>query len=138
MRRFSPDEATGMIPRLERDLARIKHLIRLAREKSREKEMIKAVGYREDGSLIMLADYREAQAILDDSVRELNSIIEEIHREGAQIKDLERGLVDFPAIIHGQDVLLCWELGESAVMYYHDHAVGYMGRKPIPDDWRLE
>src|SRR5690606_26777926 len=101
------DEATGMIPRLERDLARIKHLIRLAREKSREKEMIKAVGYREDGSLIMLADYREAQAILDDSVRELNSIIEEIHREGAQIKDLERGLVDFPAIIHGQDVLLC-------------------------------
>lgn len=138
MRRFTPEEATNMIPRLRRDLERVQHLIGFARAMNREKEMVKAVGYRDDGSLIMLADYQEAQSKLDESVRELNGIIEAIHSEGVQIKDLERGLVDFPAIIHGQDVLLCWELGEPAVMYYHDLSSGYMGRRPIPADWRLE
>lgn len=137
-RRFTPDEATAMIPRLERDFQRMHELIAIARKRHREKEMIKAVGYREDGSLIMLVDYQEAQEVLDRAVREIDRLIEGIHREGAQIKDLERGLVDFPAVIHGRTVLLCWELGEAQVEYYHDAASGYAGRRPIPPDWRLE
>jgi len=127
-----------MIPRLRRDLERVRQLIRVAREKTREKEMIKAVGYRKDGSLIMHVDYVQAQAKLEEAVREINAIIDAIHGEGVQVKDLERGLVDFPAVIHGREVLLCWELGEPSVMYYHDLTAGYIGRKPIPEDWYRE
>lgn len=137
IKRFTPDEANRMLPQLTKDLERARELVREARAKVREKEMIKAVGYRDDGTLIMYADYQEAQTRLEEAVRKLNAIIEGIHREGVRIKDLERGLVDFPAIIHGQDVLLCWELGESAVLHFHDLESGYRGRKPIPKDWRL-
>lgn len=137
LRRFTPAQADAMLPRLRNDLARIHRLIELARKMNREKEMIKAVGYRADGSLIMLADYQNAQKTLDEAVREVDSLIDRIHQEGVRIKDLERGLVDFPAIIEGKDVLLCWEMGEPRLMYYHSYEAGYNGRKPIPNDWQL-
>lgn len=137
LRRFTPDEANEMLPQLTEQMERIAELLRIAREKHREKEMIKAVGYRPDGTLIMLADYQEAERTLDQAVREIDGIIEAIHREGMLIKDLELGLVDFPAIIHGEDVLLCWKLGEERVEYYHDYASGYAGRRKLPSDWRL-
>jgi len=126
-----------MLPRLRRDMKRISELLALAREKHREKQLIKAVGYRPDGSLIMEADYQEAERILNDAVREIDDLIQAIHEEGALVKDLERGLVDFPATLNGQDVLLCWQMGEERVEYYHDDASGYAGRKRIPPDWRL-
>lgn len=137
MKRFSPDEANAMLPRLTRELTRIRELIKTAREKNREKALCQAVGYRDDGTLIMLADYQAAQAALEEAVQEADMLIEAIHQDGMLIKDLERGLVDFPAVIHGQDVLLCWEMGESSVTHYHDYSSGYAGRKPIPPNWRL-
>ncbi len=136
-KRFTPEDADAMLPRLRRDLSRIRELIQTARRMNREKELCKAVGYREDGSLIMSADYQSAQATIESAVREADSLIEAIHQDGMLIKDLERGLVDFPAIIHGRDVLLCWELGEPHVAYFHDYTTGYSGRQEIPTDWRL-
>lgn len=126
-----------MLPRLNRDLSRIQELIQTARRMNREKELCKAVGYREDGALIMAADYQSAQSTIERTVREADALIEGIHKDGMLIKDLERGLVDFPAIIHGRDVLLCWELGEPSVSYFHDYTSGYSGRQKIPHDWRL-
>lgn len=137
MRRFTPEEANAMLPRLQRDMKRIGELLAIAREKHREKQLIKAVGHRPDGSLIMLADYQEAERLLNEAVREIDDLIEAIHEEGALVKDLERGLVDFPAVLHGKDVLLCWQLGEERVEYFHDYTSGYAGRKRIPPDWRL-
>ena len=51
-----------------------------------------------------------------------------------QVKDLDRGLVDFPARHpeRGEDVLLCWELGEPEVACWHDLEVGFAGGKPLP------
>lgn len=99
--------------------------------------MIKAVGYLPDGTLIMLADYQEAERVLDEAIREVDGIIEEIQQQGMFIKDLELGLVDFPAVIHGEDVFLCWKLGEERVEYFHDYQSGYAGRRKLPADWRL-
>jgi len=48
-----------------------------------------------------------------------------------QIKDLDRGLVDFPAFIGGKEVLLCWKRGESDVEYWHDLDAGFEGREKI-------
>lgn len=132
---FSVDEVNRMIPRLERDIGRMQQLLHDARQANRDKELALAVGYNADGQLIMAVDYQEAERALRRIVRELNDLIEGIHREGGQVKDIELGLVDFPAIINGKKVLLCWQKGETEVSYYHDERSGYAGRKPLyPDE----
>lgn len=64
-----------------------------------------------------------------------NSALTQIIETGCVIKDLDQGLLDFPAIIDNQDVYLCWKLGEDRIRFYHRQDEGFSGRKPInPDD----
>lgn len=130
-RLFSPYEVNLLIPRLERDVDRMQQLLRDARQMNRDKELVRAVGYNADGQLIMAADYQQAERSLRRIVRELNDLIEGIHREGGQIKDIERGLIDFPSVVEGKKVFLCWQRGESQIAYYHDERAGYAGRRPL-------
>ncbi len=51
-----------------------------------------------------------------------------------ELKDLQRGLVDFPALRKGQPVYLCWELGEPEVAFWHDTTAGYAGRRPLDEN----
>ena len=55
-----------------------------------------------------------------------------IHEVGALVKDLDRGLIDFPAQREGEDVLLCWHVGEPEIEYWHGLDEGFSGRKPLP------
>jgi hypothetical protein len=55
-----------------------------------------------------------------------------IHELGALVKDLDEGLVDFPAQRQGEEVLLCWHVGEEDVAYWHGLEEGFSGRKPLP------
>jgi hypothetical protein len=48
-----------------------------------------------------------------------------------QIKDLARGLIDFPSLRHGREVFLCWEKEEDDIEYWHDIDTGYAGREPL-------
>jgi len=61
----------------------------------------------------------------------INSAVERIHSTGCIVKDLEIGLLDFPARIEGEDVYLCWKLGEDRIRFYHRQDEGFAGRKPI-------
>jgi hypothetical protein len=54
-----------------------------------------------------------------------------IEQSGIVLRDIDRGLVDFPALIDGREVLLCWELGEEEVAYWHDLDTGFDGREPL-------
>ena len=54
-----------------------------------------------------------------------------INELGIQIKDLDIGLIDFPTMRNGVEVLLCWRMGEPAVAYWHTYEGGYPGRRPI-------
>lgn len=62
----------------------------------------------------------------------IRRVLAEVEVMGCQLKDIQMGLVDFPAKIQGKDVLLCWRAGEKSVQYYHDLTSGYSGRRPIP------
>lgn len=64
----------------------------------------------------------------------VRSILGELQDLGLVVRDLDRGLVDFPAIINGKEAYLCWELGEDAVEYWHDLEAGYGGRRPLDPD----
>lgn len=61
----------------------------------------------------------------------LHHAIEQIHSTGCLVKDVEIGLLDFPARIDGEDVYLCWRLGEDRIRFYHRQNEGFAGRKPI-------
>lgn len=59
---------------------------------------------------------------------DLRDALREFHRREIEIKDLDRGLIDFPAIVGGREVFLCWEEGEDDIEFWHDLDSGYAGR----------
>lgn len=61
----------------------------------------------------------------------IEEIIEKIKSYGGQIKDIDTGLIDFPGLINGREVWLCWQIGEEAVTYFHDFGKGFNDRKKI-------
>ena len=61
----------------------------------------------------------------------IEAAIEQIHSTGCIVKDIEVGLLDFPARMNGEDVYLCWRLGEDRIRFYHRQDEGFAGRKPI-------
>jgi hypothetical protein len=62
---------------------------------------------------------------------EVRRLLETIEQSGIVLRDIDRGLVDFPAVIDGREIYLCWELGEDEVGYWHDMDTGYGGREPL-------
>ncbi|EKP95455.1 DUF2203 domain-containing protein [Thermaerobacter subterraneus] len=129
---FTPEEATALLPVIRQRLLRLRRLYQKARQSYREMEQIEAVGYKPDGTLIMSYDYKLARQALRAAVEEANQLLAEIHSLGCLVKDVDLGLVDFPARLNGEPVLLCWRLGEPRVAYYHGEHEGFRGRKPIP------
>ena len=73
----------------------------------------------------------EKAAQLDALVEGMTKKIAELEDLGVLVKDLEFGLVDFPADRYGESVLLCWRYGESEVSYWHTPDEGYTGRKAL-------
>lgn len=61
----------------------------------------------------------------------LQGFVNELHEIGVVFKDPVQGLVDFPARLNGDDVYLCWKLGESEVQFWHSLESGYAGRQPL-------
>lgn len=61
----------------------------------------------------------------------LKTALNRILETGCLIKDLDVGLLDFPAVIDNEDVYLCWKLGEDRIRFYHRPDEGFAGRKPI-------
>lgn len=61
----------------------------------------------------------------------VEAALERIQSTGCVVKDLDVGLLDFPARIDNQDVYLCWKLGEDRIRFYHRQDEGFAGRKPI-------
>jgi hypothetical protein len=75
-----------------------------------------------------LAEQRLRHDRLAESLR---AGLEQIQSTGCVVKDLDSGLLDFPAIIDNQDVYLCWRLGEDRIRFYHSQQEGFAGRKPL-------
>jgi len=62
---------------------------------------------------------------------EVRRRLEALEEAGIVMRDIDRGLVDFPAVISEQEVFLCWELGEDEVGFWHELSSGYRGRQPL-------
>jgi hypothetical protein len=80
-----------------------------------------------------IEDNPEIQSLVSD----MNSYMKELEEIGCYYKDwnFSVGLVDFPAIINGREVFLCWRTDEDDIKYYHGMEEGYVGRKLIPEKY---
>ena len=61
----------------------------------------------------------------------LDALVHQIQDTGAQIKDINTGLLDFSALKNGREVYLCWQHGEDDIQYWHEIEAGFAGRQPI-------
>lgn len=78
--------------------------------------------------------YEQAARVRFDRDRlaeSLSASLDKIQSTGCVVKDLETGLLDFPAIVNDEEVYFCWKLGEERIRFYHRQDEGFAGRKPI-------
>jgi hypothetical protein len=133
VRHFTPEEANDALvevrPLVERMVAhRRAHGEALERQEELEGRI------RGNGGGIPPAQLAEAAAEVEREARSLAQVIDEIGEYGAEVKDLDEGLIDFPALRRGETVLLCWQLGEDRIRYWHTVEDGFAGRQPLPFD----
>jgi hypothetical protein len=127
-RYFTPDEANAALEEV-RPLAEamVEHARSLGEARAQQNELDSHISG--NGGDIAPTDLAEAQDALEREANALADAIERLQALGVQIKDVERGLLDFPA---RDDVLLCWHVGEGEIGFWHSPEDGFAGRKPLP------
>ena len=121
-RHFTPAEANAVLPRLKpllRQLRDAKDQLTDAEAHELLAEAGPGNGGGEPGRQVGVA------------FLEVRRLLETLEQAGIVVKDIDRGLVDFPALIEGREVFLCWELGEDEVGFWHELSSGYRGRQPL-------
>jgi len=83
------------------------------------------------GVVVAYAKVAEKRMEHQNLAEVMKTNLEKILSTGCLIKDLDVGLLDFPAIVNNEEVYLCWKLGEDRIRYYHKQDEGYAGRKPL-------
>lgn len=134
-KRFSLAEAQALIPMLDR-LLREAIALKADYEEAERKvqsfseHVMMMGGVAVDRARVLeLRKRREAQAAA------LRRSIEQVLESGCQIKDLDIGLIDFPTLFRGDEVYLCWKLGEPSIQFWHGLDEGFRGRKEIDQDF---
>ncbi len=85
------------------------------------------------GSMPPVIELGQKRAERDRLVAEIRDAVERVHETGCLVKDLDMGLVDFPSLRSGEEIYLCWKLGEEKIQYWHGMTEGYAGRKPLDE-----
>jgi hypothetical protein len=127
---FTAGEANELLPQVR---ALVEGMVRarakLATAEEAQSTVVRAVGGNGGGlDPQELQGTREAVEELSEQVGRAVSALGEL---GVIVKDAERGLVDFPSRRGAEIVLLCWELGEDSVAYWHTMDDGFSGRQPL-------
>lgn len=134
-KRFTLAEAQRLIPRADQ-LLRIALERKITYDETERKihsfqERVMMMG----GTAVDRDRAIDARSRRDRAAAELRSAIEEVQELGCLIKDLDTGLIDFPTTYHGDEVYLCWKLGETGIEFWHGVDEGFRGRKPIDQEF---
>ena len=87
------------------------------------------------GASVDREQVQQAKNRRDASAAELKEAIDKIQEFGCIVKDLDIGLIDFPTLFRGEEVYLCWKLGEAGIQFWHGVEEGFAGRKKIDHDF---
>src|ERR1041384_1878970 len=125
MKIFTVQEANALLPEVRVIAAKIQRAHRQVSLYRDEAKMASEAAERGGGGITQGIAYAAVLTQLTMQLAELESL-------GVQLKDFERGLVDFPSLRDGRVVLLCWQLGEGdELKWWHDVDAGFAGRTPL-------
>ena len=85
------------------------------------------------GLLVEIGKVAARRSEREKTVQRIKDVVAEIDATGVQVKDLDMGLLDFPCVVDGRTILLCWKLGEDKITHWHGTDEGYAGRKLIDE-----
>jgi hypothetical protein len=129
-RLFSLAEANALLARLAPLLSRLR-ADKAALDDARSRLARLTPSMRGNGHA---ADAMELEGQIDHYARTIAAGIREAVGQGIELKDIDRGLIDFPSPREGRVVYLCWHLGERHIRYWHEIDAGFAGRQPLEDD----
>jgi hypothetical protein len=119
---YTREEARALLPQVRRWLEELDRL------------RVQLVKYEQHLSALMEGGRDTGGSTVNSWIRTLvgmREILAEFQQREILIKDIERGLVDFPAMIGGREVFLCWEKDEDDIEFWHDLDTGYAGRERL-------
>jgi hypothetical protein len=121
-RHYTVEEANALLPRVKPVLRKLRDVKDLLTDSEAHDVLSEAAPTNGGGG----PGRQVGEAFL-----ELRKLLGTLQEADIVVRDIDRGLIDFPAIRGGEEVYLCWELGEDAVEYWHDLESGYRGRQPL-------
>ncbi|MEK8127277.1 DUF2203 domain-containing protein [Paenibacillus filicis] len=132
---FTIEEANELLPELMQDLHQLQEMTGSFEELYTELQKNKAKWKRAATPAKEMEDdpFFEAESRLEFMRMEVELFLQNFGRKGVLLKMINPGLIDFPAVVDGEDVLLCWKQGEERVTHYHSLYEGFVGRKLHPD-----
>ena len=133
---FSVGDVEALIPALERIFV---HVLQIRAGLRGIEAQLERAGVRMSREELLESDdgppdVRRAKALFRGFYEALSDEIEKVRAMGGEVKDLETGLVDFPARRRGEDILLCWRLGERKIGYWHTVEGGFAARRPVDEE----
>src|SRR6188472_4046254 len=129
-RYFTPAEANALLEQVRPAAERlVEHRKAFSETAARRAQLTSHVAG--NGGDLDPGEVREDAEQMEQEAEAVAAAVEELNSLGVVVKDLDRGLVDFPALRQGEEVLLCWQVGEGEVAYWHGLEEGFAGRKPL-------
>ena len=136
MKTFTLDEAQSLLPVLESLLKRALDGKRAAEQVETDLSELSRRIYLSGGMRINLSDVARQRSEMESHLQLVRESISEIDSIGVQVKDLDSGLLDFPFRLDEEIVLLCWQMGETAIEHWHTVDAGFKGRQPVDERFR--
>ena len=122
-RYFTLDEATATLAVIRPLLAEIQEIRQAILKKQPEVWPVLAKAAGNGGS--------QAANQVETEFHRLNQLVHRLQATGAVLKDIDLGLIDFPALRDGREIYLCWKFDEDRIRYWHDLNSGFAGRQPL-------
>ena len=132
---FNRREAEDLLPLIEQSLVEAREsrekVEDLDRELNRATTEISVLG----GSFPPYGRLANNRSEREQMMTRLKEALDRIHETGCLVKDLDEGLIDFPTLRGGEEVCLCWKLGEERIRFWHGLEEGFRGRKEIDSEF---
>ncbi|MCY3801826.1 MAG: DUF2203 domain-containing protein [Chloroflexi bacterium] len=120
-RYFTLDDALTILPEIRGRLLQI----------SRKRAELRGLAAELETTVRGNGQSQDAQPQFLKLVRELEGLVHEVQERGVIVRDLDTGLIDFPSIREGEEIFLCYRLGEETIEFWHGLEEGFPGRKPL-------
>jgi hypothetical protein len=123
-RHYTLEEASALLPWVGEQLRRL----RSARDRLGDvdaRAALAATGQTNGGG--------QAGKTVSEGFLELRELMLELREREIVLRDIDRGLIDFPSLREGEEVYLCWLEGEDEIGFWHEPEAGFAGRRPLGD-----